>query len=84
VSNDNAANARLAQDVDAPAHLAKPDPPTTGTYHWGRGGEGNMMTLGADEHKKEERAASGGEDGQEKPSFIEKGKHALGFGHKKE
>lgn len=43
-----------------------------------------MMTLGADEHKKKERSASKGEAGHEKPSLIEKGKHALGMGHKKE
>jgi hypothetical protein len=80
VTNDNAGNARLAQDVDVPV----PKEPTTGTYHWGRGGEGNMMTLGADEHKKKERSVSRGELGHEKPSLIEKGKHALGLDHKKE
>ncbi|KAF1824541.1 uncharacterized protein K489DRAFT_378964 [Dissoconium aciculare CBS 342.82] len=37
------ASARLAQDVDTPkAH----DREVKGTYHWGRGGEGNMMTVG--------------------------------------
>lgn len=78
MTNDNATNARLAQDVEVPAKKE----PTTGTYHWGRGGEGNMMTLGADGHKKKERSVSRGEAGHEKPSLIEKGKHALGLGHK--
>jgi len=83
VSNDSAANARLAQDVDAPAHHS--NQPATGTYHWGRGGEGNQMTLGTgEEKKKKERSVSGGEEGHEKPGLIEKGKHALGLGHKKE
>merc|ERR1712227_835631 len=74
VSNDNPDNARLAQDVDAPSHHAKPEP-TTGTYHWGRGGEGNMVTLGTGEQKpKKERSVSRGEAGHEKPSLIERGK----------
>ena len=84
VSNDNPDNARLAQDVDAPSHHAKPEP-TTGTSHWGRGGEGNMVTLGTGEQKpKKERSVSRGEAGHEKPSLIERGKSALGLGHKKE
>jgi len=44
VPNENVDVARAAQDVDAPAHH---DKAPTGTYHWGRGGEGNMMTLGS-------------------------------------
>jgi hypothetical protein len=84
VSNDNPDNARLAQDVDAPGHHAKPEP-TTGTYHWGRGGEGNMVTLGTGEQKaKKERSVSKGEAAHEKPSLIARGKSALGLGHKKE
>lgn len=85
VSNDNPDNARLAQDVDAPGHHAKPEP-TTGTYHWGRGGEGNMVTLGTGEQKvKKERSPSKGEGAHEKPSLLERGKSALGLGgHKKE
>jgi hypothetical protein len=82
VSNENAENARLAQDVGVPTRY---EPTTGGTYHWGRGGEGNMVTLGTGEHKKKERSVSRGEAGNEKPSLIEKGKHALGLGnHKKE
>ena len=82
MSNESAANARLAQDVETPT---RHEPTTGGTYHWGRGGEGNMMTLGADEHKKKERSVSRGEAGHEKPSLIEKGKQAFGIGgHKKE
>lgn len=83
VSNDSAANARLAQDVDAPPSHGK-DQPTTGTYHWGRGGEGNQVTLGANGEKKKERSTSRGEAGHEKPGLIEKAQHALGMGHKKE
>lgn len=41
------------------------------------------MTLG-DEHKKKERSVSRGADGHEKPSLLEKGKHALGLGGNKE
>lgn len=37
------AESRKAQDVDTPAHHNKD---MQGTYHWGRGGEGNMTTLG--------------------------------------
>lgn len=82
VSNDSAANARLAQDVETPT---RHEPATGGTYHWGRGGEGNQVTLGAGDHKKKERSVSRGEAGHEKPSLLEKGKHALGIGaHKKE
>jgi len=82
VPNDSPAAARAAQDVEAPAHHEKE---ARGTYHWGRGGEGNMMTLSAGEQKKKERSVSKGEDAHEKPSLLEKGKHALGLGgHKKE
>lgn len=83
MTNENAANARLAQDVEVPTRY---EPQTGGTYHWGRGGQGNMVTLGEDEHhKKKERSVSRGEAGHEKPSLLEKGKHALGLGeHKKE
>lgn len=82
VSNDSAANARLAQDVETPT---RHEPATGGTYHWGRGGEGNQVTLGTGDHKKKERSVSRGEAGHEKPSLLEKGKHALGLGnHKKE
>ena len=43
-----------------------------------------MVTLGEDEHhKKKERSVSRGEAGHEKPSLLEKGKHALGLGNLK-
>ena len=42
-SNTNPEEARKAQDVEAPVHSGKEK---TGTFHWGRGGEGNMMTVG--------------------------------------
>jgi hypothetical protein len=80
VSNESATNARLAQDLDTPTRHE----PSTGTYHWGRGGQGNMMTLNEGEPQKKERSVSRGEDGIEKPTLLEKGKHALGLGNKKE
>ena len=44
-----------------------------------------MVTLGTGEQKpKKERSVSRGEAGHEKPSLIERGKSALGLGHKKE
>ncbi|KAI7507396.1 hypothetical protein KC347_g6925 [Hortaea werneckii] len=68
VSNDNPNNARLAQDVEAPKHH---DRPAQGTFHWGRGGEGNMTVVGKSEReqrkereeqkKKEGRSNSRGE-----------------------
>ena len=80
MSNESAENARLAQDLETPTRHE----PSTGTYHWGRGGQGNMVTLNAGEQQKKERSVSRGELGNEKPSLIEKGKHALGLGNKKE
>ncbi|KAK0282777.1 hypothetical protein LTR91_006624 [Friedmanniomyces endolithicus] len=70
--------ARAAQDVNAPAHHEKE---TRGTYHWGRGGEGNMMTVGSD--KSKERPGMDGEGQQRRGSFqgiMEKGKEMLGLG----
>ncbi|TKA27792.1 hypothetical protein B0A50_04893 [Salinomyces thailandicus] len=79
VSNDNPAVARLAQDVETPLHHEK-EP--TGTYHWGRGGEGNMMTLGSNKAPKE-RTSSKGEKDRRRGSFqqgvIEKGKEMFGI-----
>lgn len=75
VSNDNPDNARKAQDLDTPEHHSKEQ---HGTYHWGRGGEGNKMTIG-DGDKKPERT------GERKGSFkgaIGKAKEAVGLGKK--
>lgn len=84
VSNDDPSAARVAQDVESPAAVQK-DP--QGTFHWGRGGEGNKVTLGgADRPKQNERKGSKGA-GERRPSFagvIEKGKEMLGVGKKKE
>ncbi|GAB7359217.1 hypothetical protein MBLNU230_g5876t1 [Neophaeotheca triangularis] len=52
VPNENPDVARQAQDVEAPAHHAKAP---KGTYHWGRGGEGNMTTVGGKDADKEVR-----------------------------
>lgn len=82
VPNENAAAARAAQDVDTPAHHSKE---LKGTHHWGRGGEGNMVTLGGSNGNKKERTASKGEAGQRRPSFsgvMERGKSMLGMGKK--
>ncbi|RMY67137.1 hypothetical protein D0863_07994 [Hortaea werneckii] len=62
VSNDNPSNARLAQDVEAPRHH---DRPAQGTFHWGRGGEGNMTVVGKSEReqrkeREEQRKKEGG------------------------
>jgi hypothetical protein len=71
--------ARAAQDVDTPAAHTKE---ARGTYHWGRGGEGNMVTLGSD--KKRTISKGEGERGR-RPSFqgvLDKGKSLLGMGKK--
>ncbi|KAK3116564.1 hypothetical protein LTR53_002932 [Teratosphaeriaceae sp. CCFEE 6253] len=70
--------ARASQDVDTPAHH---DKEARGTYHWGRGGEGNMMTLGSDKSKAG-RPASATREGSGK-GIMEKGKDMLGMGKKK-
>jgi len=89
VPNENADVARAAQDVDAPAHHEKTP---TGTYHWGRGGEGNKMTLRDGDEvvapATAKRNASGAAAAREplaskrRGSFqgaIEKGKDMLGL-----
>ena len=89
VPNDSPAAARAAQDVEAPAHH---DKEARGTYHWGRGGEGNMMTVGSDQRppsksRSKERKGSQGAEGRRRGSFqttIEKGKAMLGLGGNKE
>ncbi len=50
-SNQSAEEARKAQDIDTPKHHLN-DP--KGTYHWGRGGEGNMMTIGSNQGEKDQ------------------------------
>ena len=67
MSNDNPLNARAAQDVEAPAHH---DREPKGTYHWGRGGQGNVMTLGSGEGKQR----------TESQGVLEKAKAILGLG----
>lgn len=72
--------ARAAQDVEAPAAHQKEQ---RGTYHWGRGGEGNVMTVGGGDKKEKERNSSKGPE--RRGSFqgaIEKGKEMLGLGKK--
>lgn len=78
--------ARAAQDVEAPPHHEK-EP--KGTFHWGRGGEGNMMTVGTNDGqrtKSKERTGSKG-GAERRGSFqgvIEKGKEILGLGKGKQ
>ena len=77
-SNSNPQEARKAQDVETPVHHAKEQ---KGTFHWGRGGEGNVMTIGKDKNgEKKER--SGSEKKERSGSFkdkFEKGKEMLGL-----
>jgi hypothetical protein len=78
-ANSSAEEARKAQDVDTPAHHNK-DP--KGTYHWGRGGEGNMMTVGQGEKKEQERSSSRGGEQKRSGSFrgaFDRGKEMLGM-----
>ena len=87
-SNDSAENARKAQDVEAKVDARE----KKGTYHWGRGGEGNMTTIGKDEKRPtmdkrmmskdsngRSRTRSGGEGERRGSSFLEKGKEMLGM-----
>ena len=85
-SNSNPDEVRKAQDVELPVHHGKEK---KGTFHWGRGGEGNMMTVGKEE--KKERSSSfksdrkerlGSEKKERSGSFkdkLEKGKEMLGL-----
>ena len=86
-NNYSALEARKAQDVEAPAHHQN-EP--KGTYHWGRGGEGNKMTIGENGEKrtgskerKERRPLSSEGDGQKRRSssskVLEKGMEMLGL-----
>ena len=81
-SNDTPEGSRKAQDVDAPqAHQRE----MKGTYHWGRGGEGNKTTIGSDEGEKEKSKSPlgrGGTAGRRRSSMKEmkdKGKDMLGL-----
>jgi hypothetical protein len=85
VSNDpsDPSKSRAAQDVEAPAHHNKQP---QGTFHWGRGGEGNMMTVGGGDQRpsSKERKTSG--ENQRRGSvqgILEKGKELLGLKKKK-
>ena len=69
-ANSDAKEARKAQDVETPVHH---DKEKKGTYHWGRGGEGNMMTVGKDStSEKKERSGSFKDK-------LDKGKEMLGL-----
>ncbi|KAK4546226.1 hypothetical protein LTR36_002363 [Oleoguttula mirabilis] len=88
--NQDPAMARAAQDVEAPAHHEKE---AKGTYHWGRGGEGNVMTVGTEKEgqaqrakSKERKGSKGAADGR-RGSFqgvLDKGKELLGLGKGKQ
>lgn len=85
----NPAIARAAQDVEAPASHEKE---AKGTYHWGRGGEGNMMTVGSNAQRpgngKERTGSKGAGAGEGRrgslQAALEKGKEMLGLGKAKE
>ena len=74
-SNSNPEEARKAQDVEAPVHHMNDK---SGTYLWGRGGEGNMMTVWKNGEKKDGPVKT-----ERSGSFrdkLEKGKEMLGMG----
>lgn len=78
-TNESSENARLAQDVEAPAHHQK-EP--KGTFHWGRGGEGNKVTVGGPNADAEVRSRSKEGAGRRRSSVkdvVEKGKAMLGL-----
>ena len=80
-TNESAESARRAQDVDVPAHH-KND--MKGTYHWGRGGEGNKVTVGETEAQERERTRSKSRgEAERRGSWMEKGKEMLGLKGKK-
>lgn len=84
-TNSSAEEARKAQDVDTPVHHQN-EP--KGTYHWGRGGEGNMMTVGGKDADKKERPSSRPRDGKKERSgsfqnAVNKGKEMLGLNKSK-
>ena len=84
VSNDNPENARKAQDVDAPEHHSKE---AHGTYHWGRGGQGNMMTVGEGDKRPQLKQGASSNGGERKGSFkgvMDKAKEAVGLGKKEQ
>lgn len=79
-SNDSAESARKAQDVVLPeVH----DREKKGTFHWGRGGEGNMATIGKSEPRPQSkpRRKSSGAAARRGSNLLEKGKEKLGLGH---
>jgi len=60
--NTSAASTRAAQDVSTPeAHNRE----MKGTYHWGRGGEGNMVTLEGKNGKADEGKRKGSVAGKD-------------------
>ncbi|CZT18144.1 uncharacterized protein RCC_03984 [Ramularia collo-cygni] len=91
----NPAATRAAQDVDTPAHHNKS---MQGTYHWGRGGEGNMMSVGGGGggDKAQDSGLTRVKSREEKKSnertsrsgsfkeVMDKGREMLGLGGKKE
>lgn len=92
----NPSRARAAQDVEPPAHL---DREPEGHFHWGRGGEGNLMHVkrGASKERAERKDGKldtsmpdgTGKNGMEKRRgsmqiVVEKGKAMLGLGKEKE
>ncbi|KAK3715682.1 hypothetical protein LTR37_006907 [Vermiconidia calcicola] len=78
--NTDPTEARMAQDVEAPVHHQN-DP--KGTYHWGRGGEGNKMLVGGGEKHREKSKERKNSKGERSESFLKKGKDMLGLKGKK-
>lgn len=78
-TNTGPEEARKAQDVEAPTvHSSDPK----GTFHWGRGGEGNKMTIGEDNSDKREKERTGSGKKERTGSIqhaLEKGKEKLGL-----
>lgn len=76
-SNDTPEGARRAQDVEAPEVHQKD---MKGTYHWGRGGEGNKTTIGPDGREQSKSPRRGAGERRRSSKMMEKGKEMLGFG----
>ena len=81
-TNESQESARRAQDLDAPQHFQRED---KGTYHWGRGGEGNMMSVGENGEKVKEHNAKDhhAESKERRKSSKERRKSSMGEGERR-
>lgn len=81
-SNDSAESARRAQDVDTPAHHQRE---MKGTYHWGRGGEGNKTLVGGGEREESKSPMRSGKgEGKRRSSVKDRAKETLGLKKEKD